>query len=55
MKYIINQFDELIIINDSGNYIFMIDKNNKWIKHEYGHNGSRIYYEDYTGFINKHY
>lgn len=53
MKYYINEYDELVIHNDSGNEIFGINKDNNWIKSDFDHKGREIYYEDDTGFINK--
>lgn len=49
MKYIINYFGELLIINDSDNQIFLINKINQWYKFDYDQHGNRLNYENYTG------
>lgn len=44
MKYIIdNNNNQLVIINDSRNVIFGINKFNKWIKYDFDQYGTQIY------------
>lgn len=55
MKYIINNNnDNLIIINDSDNFIFAKINNNYWSKRDYNQNGEEIYYENSNGYKKKY-
>lgn len=48
MKYIINNNNHLLIINDSGGLIFSINEYAYWFKYEYDHNGYQISHEDFA-------
>lgn len=49
MKYEISDNGNLIIINDSGLRISIINKYNNWFKWDFNQYGTQIYYENYRG------
>lgn len=49
MKYSIISTGALIIYNDLGLRIFMMNNNTDWIKRDYDHNGKKVFFGNSDG------